>query len=154
MIKEIRTRNHIKSWQKWQRGQWHIFQLVPILTLAQNNNRTYWSDCYILDQCTRMTISSPKPHTGFIFSALWFLLTWVQVPNGLLISRVADFRIQRERKCVNFVKYSTSSSLQTSQRLQPIQLTSSHLIQHAVSCEEMCLSINSLYWLQEVKLFP
>lgn len=61
---------------------------------------------------------------------------------------------ERERKCVNFVKYSTSSGLQTSQRLQPIQLTSSHLIQHAVSCEEMCLSINSLFWLQEVKLFP
>lgn len=33
-------------------------------------------------------------------------------------------------------------------------VTNSHLIQHAVSCEEMCLSINSLYWLQEVKLFP
>lgn len=61
---------------------------------------------------------------------------------------------ERERKCVNFMKYSTSSSLQTSQRLQPIQLTSSHLIQQAVSCEEMCLSINSLCWLQEVKLFP
>lgn len=96
----------------------------------------------------------PKtPHWFYFFSSL-ILADLSSRSNGLLISRVADFRIQRERKCVNFVKYSTSSSLQTSQRLQPIQLTSSHLIQHAVNCEEMCLSINSLFWLQEVKLFP
>lgn len=132
-----------------------IFCSAPILISAQSKiyMYIYWLNHYITTKYKNVHFL-PIAYIIFIVPAFWLLMTSVQVPVGLLISRVADFPMKKEKKCVNLLKCSTSSSLQTSQRLQSIQCSDSHLIQHTVSCEEMCLSINSLYWLQEVKLFP
>lgn len=85
--------------------------------------------------------------------------TRVPVSKGLQISRVADSRVKREneRKCVNLVTLTTSYSLQDSLISQPrIAVCPAHGLSPSAACcklQRMCLSINSLAWLEQAKLF-
>lgn len=111
-------------------------------------------DCYMLDQCIRMTISSPKPHTVFYCFSSLTLADLSSSPKWTSDQQGSWFQNTEREKMCKLREVLHKLQLAKLTEIAAHQLTSSHLIQHAVSCEEMCLSINSLYWLQEVKLFP